>query len=295
MSLRPNRCTATAGALAAILSAVPLASASSPTSCAPEVGTSHRIARVIDGETVQLDDGRDVRLMGALAPRPDWMTTDVETWPPAQDARRALEALTLNRTAVLHFEGRRRDRYGRVLAQLEIRRDGEPSVWVQQHMIENGQARAYALPGNTGCLSALWAAETAARRGRKGHWRGELFRVITAEEVSELLRLAGRFVVVEGRVAAVARTRRLTYINFGPAWRDDFTVSLPNTAVDRSENGETRAEGLEGQTLRVRGWIERRNGPMLELSSLDEIEVIGGAVPAHQAEHAETPDKKTPR
>ena len=162
-------------------------------------------------------------------------------------------------------------------------------------MIENGQARAYALPGNTGCLPALWAAEAAARRGRKGHWREELFRVITAEEVSELLRLVGRFVVVEGRVAAVARTRRVTYINFGPAWRDDFTVSLRNTAVARSENGEARAEGLEGRTLRVRGWIERRNGPMLELSSLDEIEVIGGPMPAHQAEHAETPDKKTPR
>src|SRR5690606_1829310 len=105
---------------------------------------------------------------------------------------------------------------GRVLAQLEIRRDGEPSVWAQQHMIENGLARAYALPGNTGCVSALWAAETAARRGRKGQWRGETFRVFAAEKVSELLRLVGRFVVVEGRVAAVARKRQVTYLNFGP-------------------------------------------------------------------------------
>ncbi len=29
--------------------------------------------------------------------------------------------------------------------------------------------------------------------------------------------------------------------------------------------------GLAGKRVRVRGWIERRNGPMIVLGSLDEI------------------------
>lgn len=298
MNRSRNWRSATASWLAPTLGAATLASADPLATCAPEAGPAHRVARVVDGETVRLDDGSDVRLIGALAPRPDRLTTDLETWPPAREARRALETLALNRTVVLRYEGRRQDRYGRILAQLEVLREGEPPVWAQQHMVAAGLARAYALPGNTGCLSPLWVAEARARRDKKGLWSGDAFPIFTADDVSGLLRLVGRFVVVEGRVLAVARTRQLTYINFGSDWRDDFTVSLRNTAVDRSENGETRAQSLEGRRLRVRGWIERRNGPMIELSNLDEIEVLDGdseRAASAPPGRAGTADEKTPR
>lgn len=265
--------------------------------CAPDSGATHEVVRVIDGETVLLDDGREARLIGAMAPRPNALTVGADTWPPAREAARAAEALLLNRSVALRYEGRRRDRYGRVLAQLYVK-EGEAETWVQQHLVARGYARAYALPGNAGCLRELMAAEEEARRARLGFWNSDVFRVFPASDEAALLRLVGRFAVVEGRVVGVTRTRQFTYVNFGADWRTDFTVSIRTRAVDRTENGQARASALERRLVRARGWIERRNGPAIEVSGLEEIEILDEApAPADAAERLELnpSQQKAPR
>jgi micrococcal nuclease len=242
--------------------------------CAPEDGGSHGVARVIDGETLLLDDGREVRLIGALAPKADALSA--RDWPPAEEAARALAALVGGRTVLLSYEGRRRDRYGRVLAQVYVG-PADGGVWVQERLIRDGYARAYALSGNVGCIGALMAAEGTARAARRGLWQRDTYRVRMADDVGTLARMAGRFALVEGRVADVTRAQRVTYLNFGADWRSDFTASLANAVVDRSDGAAERLSQLKGKTIRVRGWIERRNGPMIVLSSPDEIEVLDEA------------------
>lgn len=240
--------------------------------CAPERGASYGVARVIDGETLLLDDGREVRLIGALAPKS--ALSNIDDWPPAREAARALESLVGGRSVTLRYEGRRQDRYGRTLAQVYLASpDGEP-LWVQQRLVADGYTRAYGLPGNTGCLRALIEAEGAARVGRRGLWSGDLFQVREAEDTATLLRLTGQFVLIEGRVTQVSPTQRTTYINFGTDWKQDFTASLATAIVERADDGAARVSALAGKRIRVRGWIERRNGPMISLSSLDEIEVL---------------------
>jgi micrococcal nuclease len=148
---------------------------------------------------------------------------------------------------------------------------------VQQHMIRVGQGRAYALPGDSSCLAALIQAEAEARLARRGLWSEDRFPVYDAADTGRLLRLAGRFAIVQGTVRKAARTKETTYINFGDTWRHDFTASLPTTVVDRGgAEVAKRIEGLAGRQIRVRGWIERRNGPMIVLSTVDEIEILDG-------------------
>jgi micrococcal nuclease len=247
--------------------------------CAREDGGSHEVVRVLDGETVVLDDGRELRLIGALAPKPDTLLTAPEAWPPARDAARALAASVLNRTVTLRGEGRRRDRYGRALAQLIVTGPNGPE-WVQRRLIADGHARAYALPGNTACVGALIAAEADARAQRRGLWSRESYRVRSADDAKALLKLTGRFVVVEGRVASVARVQKTTYLNFGADWRTDFTARIATTLLEEGTGAAFSLDTLAGRAVRVRGWIERRNGPMITLSSRDEIEVTGEAAPA---------------
>lgn len=266
--------TARAAFAAAVLIYTLPSAAGADETCAPEAGSSHGVLKVIDGETLRLEDGRDVRLVGSLAPKADpFVGDDALGWPPARDAARALDALAAGRRVTLRYDSRRRDRYGRGLAQVYVGTpDGE--VWVQEHLIREGHGRAYALPGHTRCLHALVAAEKEARDARRGLWRDEAHRIRSAEEVEALSRLVGRFVIVEGRVAGVTRARRLTYLNFDADWRRDFTASLANAAVDRSPGGADNLTGLKGLTIRVRGWIEQRNGPMMVLSSPEEIEAL---------------------
>ena len=247
--------------------------------CAPETGSSHFVARVIDGDTLVLDDGREVRLIGALAPKPDLGLGSAEIWPPADASRRALEELVGGRQVTLHFAGGKLDRYNRVLAQLSVTQPAG-AAWVQQLMILSGQARAYALPGDAPCLVALLQAEAEARLARRGLWSDDRFPVYDAADPDALLRLTGRFAIVQGTVRTAARTKETTYINFGERWRDDFTASLPTAVVDRGgAEVAKRIERLAGRRVSVRGWIERRNGPMIVLSTVDEIEILDGASP----------------
>jgi hypothetical protein len=46
-------------------------------------------------------------------------------------------------------------------------------------------------------------------------------------------------------------------------------------------------QSLEGRDVRVRGWIERRNGPLIELSSLDEIELLNPPAASDEAHSAD--------
>jgi endonuclease YncB( thermonuclease family) len=272
-----------------------------PASCVLEGGETHDVARVIDGETLALDDGREVRLIGALAPQPD-ASIAPDAWPPALAAKRALQALIGEQAVMLRYEGRRQDRYGRVLAQVFVASAGNAQSgadrWLQEAMVRAGQARAYALPGNGACLRDLTAAEAEARDAGRGLWARETYRVRAASDVTALLRLTGRFAVVEGRIDKVGRTAKTIYLNFSADWRHDFTASLAAAPVEREPGGISRADGLAGHRVRVRGWIERRNGPLIALGSLDEVEVLDAAgdasPPSGEARMGKTPSAQDP-
>lgn len=252
--------------------------------CTLQTGSSQAVVRVIDAETISMDDGSEVRLVGALAPHAPSGTPNSAPWPPLDAAKRALEKLVLGRAVELAYAGHRRDRYGRRLAHVFVTVDGE-RVWVQGRQLSEGHARAYALPGNTACVGELLTYERAAIEGRRGLWANPVYRVREALNPRDLLARVNRFEVVSGRVHAVSETSQRIYLNFGPDWRHDFTASLPAARLKSASGKIESLKTLEGKRVRVRGWIERRNGPMIEIADPSEIEVeadqepLGGGAP----------------
>ncbi len=83
-----------------------------------------------------------------------------------------------------------------------------------------------------------------------------------------------RFELVEGRVLDVATVRDRTYVNFGADWRDDFTLSLASRVRRLFEREGFDLESLEGRTVRARGWIKTYNGPMIDITHPEQIEVL---------------------
>jgi endonuclease YncB( thermonuclease family) len=239
-----------------------------------ESGPQRTVARIIDGETVALDDGHELRLIGALAPRALDAGADSGAWPLEAAAREALGIFVLGKSITLGFVGERVDRYGRLQAHAYVI-DGLQKRWVQGHMLEQGLARAYEQAGNRACGPELLAAEGNAREARSGMWAEAAYAVRAADDPAELLRYHARFQVVEGRVARVGQVRGSIYLNFGSFRRRAFFASLRD--ADRGVLGEhaRNPKGLEGSVLRVRGWIERRRGrPAINLSAAGMIEVL---------------------
>lgn len=240
----------------------------------PQDRTTHGVARVIDGQTLLLDDGREVRLAGVLAPQKPLAADPATAWPPEEDAIRALNELVLGRSVALVPAGQDRNRYGQLIRHAIVERDGQ-SFWIQGEMIARGHGRAYALERQNPCLAALVAIEQEARSQRLGLWRSAAYGLRKAEDTRELMRLRSTFQVVEGRVVRVAEVRGTIYLNFGEDWRTDFSAGY---RPDRKQMGAVAdARRIEGHRVRVRGWIERRNGPFIAIADWASLEVLEAA------------------
>ena len=248
-------------------------------SCAGlETGPMRTVARVIDGETVALDDGTELRLIGALAPRAIDAGAEPGTWPLELAAQEELRALVLGKSIELAFDRERTDRYGRLQAHA-FWMEGGDRRWVQGHLLQQGLARAYAQAGNRACAGEALEAERMAREARRGLWGDAAYRARPADSPRELLRYRSTFQVVEGRIARVAQGRGSIYLNFGDN-RRAFAASLRRG--DRGLLGPFADDpkALEGRLARVRGWIEQRQGPTIDLSTAGLIEVLDAPAPA---------------
>ncbi len=240
-------------------------------------GPARTVSRIVNGETLVLDDGSELRLIGALAPRALDVGTEPGAWLWEARSRDALESLVLGKSIELAFGGERLDRYGRLMAQAYLI-EGDRRRWVQGHLLAEGFARAYALAGNRGCAQELLAAEKTARETRRGLWGEAAYQVRQAGRPSELFGYRTTFQVVEGRVARVANVRGVIHLNFDRNWRQAFSASLRNADRNLFAVSAGDPKALEGRQVRVRGWIEGSARPAIDLSSGGLIEVLGRPV-----------------
>ncbi len=240
-------------------------------------GTMERVVDVIDGDTVLMESGQVVRLIGIQAPRLANGRPGFQSWPLAYEARSFLRKLVLGGPVKLHLGPERSDRYGRMqahLVRLEVP-EGDPS-WVQGEMISNGFARVHVLSDNRVCVNELYRRERAARSAARGLWSDDFYRIRRPEPSEDLI---GTFQIVEGEVLVVAKHKNRYFLNFGEDWRSDFTVTIAPKHSRRFEK-EIDPFGLEGKTIRVRGWVEEYNGPFIEASHPDQIEQVGDVIAA---------------
>ena len=131
----------------------------------------------------------------------------------------------------------------------------------------------------------------------------------------DLARLRSTFQIVEGEVVRVIEGRSVLILRFS---RDDAAGQPANPAEDEARaplrgfsiaikpaiarswhaNNLTLAQ-LEGRRIRVRGWIERRGGPAIEILDGHQIELVDAAEPSavanSQAAPKSEPEPATPR
>lgn len=230
------------------------------------------VTAVVDGDTLRLDDGSAVRLVGIEAPKPPPGRGEGRTWPLAAAAKAALGELALGRAVMLAYGGPREDRYGRRLAQVYLGQiPGRAGVWLQGELLRRGLARVHTVEDNRALAAEMLAEERAARTARRGLWADRAYRVRRPEEAGAD---ADSFQLVAGTVVTAAVVRGQGYLNFGPDRRTDFTVVVPARARRLLRAAGIDVAALAGRQVLVRGWIMLRNGPMIELTHPEAIELM---------------------
>ncbi len=232
-----------------------------------ESGGTGSVSSIVDGDTLVLDDGREIRLVGVQAPKLPLGRPNFKKWPLADESKALLETLATGKTLALSYGGRRIDRYHRLLAHLH----DTHGLWLQGELLRRGMARVYSFADNRANVAEMLVFEREARTARRGIWRHPFYYTRNAAELSSD---TTGFQIVEGTVHAVATVRKRTYVNFGADWRTDFTISIGAKAQRLFEEAQFHPKGLEGKRIRVRGWVKSYNGPMIEATHPEQIEIL---------------------
>lgn len=125
----------------------------------PDGLESATVALVVDGDTIELADGRRVRYIGVNTPERDQ--------PYYQEATEANRQLVANRQVYLEFDQETFDQYGRTLAYIWV--DG---MLANREIVARGYANVFTVPPNVRYEAEFRAAEREAREAERGLWAG---------------------------------------------------------------------------------------------------------------------------
>ena len=164
-----------------LLAALSLLSVASPSPVEPsgsvprasqELPDRAAVRRVIDGDTIELRDGRLVRYIGIDTPevrRREGLRWVVDPEPFGRAAAEANRRLVAGRTVRLEYDAQTHDRYGRLLAYVYApTRDGE--AMVNEELLRLGYAQLLTIPPDVRYVERFRQAVAEARRARRGLW-----------------------------------------------------------------------------------------------------------------------------
>jgi len=209
---------------------------------APGGLSTAQVRQVIDGDTLRLQDGRSVRLIGINAPEIGRKGQSDE--PYAVAARRRLQALVDDSDGLVGLQlGREsKDRYERTLANVY----GRGGLNFEAQLLAEGLALQVAVAPNVDQVACQQSAERAARQAGLGIWRQS--PAIAAAQVER----AG-FALLGGRVSKVERNRAGAWIELD----DSVVLHVAPKVFGLFPDGWL--DTLEGRQVEARGWVLDRS------------------------------------
>jgi micrococcal nuclease len=209
---------------------------------ATKSGERVQVIYVYDGDTVKLDDGRRLRLIGINTP--ELGDRDQPTQPLAEAARSALQRLleTNNRTLLLQYGKQDHDHYGRLLAHAFLESGDNVAV----RLLQQGLATTIVIPPNSWGAHCYQLIENEARLDRRGLWALPGYQ----PQAARTLPLDTRgFRIVQGQVSEIRNSRYTVWVDIeGP-----LVLQISKKDLSNFDS----LEALVGQQVEVRGWIRQ--------------------------------------
>lgn len=227
--------------LGAFFCALLLAAAAAAADCVlGEADELVALKRVQDGDTLLLEDGRRVRLIGVNTPELAREGRPAE--PLAREAKHFTERFLADGGLELVYDRERRDSYGRLLAHVYNHRGDN----LESALLAAGLAFHVAMAPNLSLAECLSEREAWARSDRRGLWAPGVWPVKRAADVRPG---DGGFVVLRGRVRKAEHNRYIWLELDGPvALRLD----------PQGDFGQLGRRDWQGAQIEVKGWLVDR-------------------------------------
>lgn len=213
--------------------------------CPPPINAqSVNVLSVYDGDTLRLQDGRKVRLIGINTPE---LGRDGQPDQPlAMQATAAARRLLKGQNPLsLQLGTQPQDHYGRVLGHIFLA-DGRS---LEASLLKQGLGFAISIPPNLALRDCLNRAEHAARAANLGVWAEHYYR---PQHASTLDSRSGGFGRYRGEISRAGTHANGNYLEL------NGKIFLPIRADTSTELDLFSSDDLLGRSIEVRGWLIAR-------------------------------------
>ncbi len=215
--------------------------------CPPQhIDESARVNYVYDGDTLQLEDGRKIRLLGIDTPEIFNKQKNIskQTKLSGEKAKAALQKqLSLaDQRISLAYGSQRFDRYNRTLAHVFLPNGTNIQAW----LIGQGHAVAFTTPPNDRMSDCYRQQEEAARKLELGIWKMSRYQL---KQTSQLDKTSQGFYRLQ---AKVTRTQKS---HFGVTLYLDDNVEVKIYKNDLINFNAYMLNNLVFKNIQIRGWL----------------------------------------
>lgn len=197
------------------------------------------VKHVYDGDTIQLHDGKKIRLIGINTPEMNYKSNRPE--PYAKKAKSFLKRHLLKQRIGLRYGLNKRDRYGRLLAHVFIN-----DLNIQRELLINGLGVNITFPPNLWGDHCYLAAEKKARREKKGVWKKHHQRIVNAQRIKPS---QTGFQFVKGTVKSVHKNNKRIRLNLSN------NVAIQIYKKNWHYFNDINLEQLSTKRVIARGWV----------------------------------------
>jgi endonuclease YncB( thermonuclease family) len=198
-----------------------------------------------DGDTVKLDDGRKIRLIGINAPEVARDGRPAEAFAlPARDLLRTLLSKHENRVRLVHGQ-ETQDHYQRTLAHLFLP-DGTN---LQAQLLASGLVNAITIPPNSRFSGCYQQAEKQALCAQQGLWSGKISNLADLDETSTGFR------VLRARLVSMQSSSKGLWLTL------EHGLSLHIAHQHLALFDIPKLQSLIGKSVIIRGWLQTKNTP----------------------------------
>lgn len=229
------------------------------------------VHKVLDGDTIVLDNGEHIRLLGIDAPEMGFMKSRSnyisDPQPMALRAKNVLKDLIEGKMCSFEYDVERVDTYGRKLAYC-FTADGS-NVFLNKYLLTKGMAVVSFYPPNLKYVELFLKSENEARNKGIGLWSLD---ALYAENADHFI---GQLRSVQGTVLSVFCAKKYIYLNFAQDYKSDFTIGIKKSSWYLFKNqGIVSEKWYTGKKIVVSGRIRDRYGAYIEVSLPEQIKIL---------------------
>ena len=204
----------------------------------------YRIAKVYDGDTVLLSDGRKIRLLGINTP--EVSHKDKKADAGGNEAKQWLISKLESNKVRLVTDVEKTDKYGRILAHLFT----ETKEHINLQLVEAGLAEVTIYPPNLLYAEQLIKAQDKAELEKRGIWRSKDYAVKPVSSLEE--NGHSGWTRLEGQVKRIRPSRKFIYLEFSEV----FEVRIERQWLSLFPE----LKSYLNKTVEARGWINSNKG-----------------------------------